>query len=78
MEVILLAIESVVTATVNLQLNAGVNQTTGRTISRTITAGRLDFGADGAKIMAVVGTMMPLLKYPIMRIQRRVVTQLEN
>ena len=36
------------------------------------------YGADGEKIMNIVGKLLPVLDYPLIRVERTEVTALEN
>ena len=73
-----MAIENAHRNTVNLRLNGGTRPGGGGMLVRTTPLGRLMHGADNAKIMSVIGALVPVLKHPLFRVEKTVVTILEN
>ena len=73
-----MAIESALSSRINLKLNAGVRQGTGGMIVRTMSLGKVVSQADAAKVMSVIGALVPVLSVPLFRIERQEVTVLEN
>jgi len=73
-----MAIENAHRSSVSLRLNAGVRAGTGGMIVRSCSLGRVVQGADAAKVMGVVGALLPVLEFPLFRVERTEVTILEN
>jgi len=73
-----MAIENAHRSSVALRLNAGVRESNGSMIVRSCSLGRVVSGADAAKVMSVVGALLPVLEHPLFRVERTEVTILEN
>ena len=72
------AIENAYKSAVSVKLDAGVNPSTGNTILKSCSLGKLVQGADADGIMSVVGALVPCLEHPLVRVERTEVTTLEN
>ena len=72
------AIENAYKSSVSLKLNAGTSPTTGNMIIKSCSLGQVTQGADGEKIMNIVEKLLPVLDYPLIRVERTEVTALEN
>ena len=73
-----MAIESAHRSSVSLKLNAGTLMGSGTMITKSCSLCKIVHGADKDKIMSVVGTMLPVLEYPLYRVERTEVTVIEN
>jgi len=71
-----MATEHMQSSTVNLRLNVGANDRGGMII-RAVSLGRLWGDADAAKILGVVGALLPVLEFPMFRVERRTTTVIE-
>lgn len=71
-------IENARRSSVSLKLNAGINPTTGNKIVKSCSLGNVVRDADKDSIMSVVETLLPVLDYPLERVERTEVTELEN
>jgi hypothetical protein len=69
--------ENAYRSSVSVKLNGGVNAVSGNTLVKSCSLGKLERGADGDKIMNVVGALLPVLDYPLVRVERTEVTLLE-
>ena len=63
---------------VSLKLNAGNNSETGKMIVKSVGLGKLTPSADAEKIMAVADLAAPVLKHPVVRVERTAVSVLEK
>ena len=73
-----MAIEHAYRSSVSLKLNAGTRESSGGMIVKSCSMGKVVHGADKDKIMSVVGTLLPVLEFPLFRVERTEVTILEN
>ena len=73
-----MAVENAHKSSVSLKLNAGVRESTGGTIVKNCSLGKVAHGADTGKVMSVVGALAPVLEHPLLRVERTEVTILEN
>jgi hypothetical protein len=73
-----MATERAYKSSVSVKLDAGVNSVTGNMIAKSCSLGKVAQGADKDKVMEVVGTLLPVLDYPLARVERTEVTVLEN
>ena len=78
MEVVFVAIENAHSSAVTLKVNAGVRQSTGGMIVKSVSLGKIMSGANKDKIMSVVGALLPVLEHPMFRVERRITTIIEN
>jgi len=62
---------------VSLKLNAGMN-TNGSIKRKSVSLGKIAWGATFAGVMDVIGALLPCLEYPLFLIERTQVTRLEN
>ncbi|MDR1376678.1 MAG: hypothetical protein LBJ22_04130 [Synergistaceae bacterium] len=63
---------------VSVKLNGGVSPVTGGMIVKSCSLGKIVQGADKDRIMSVVGALMPVLDYGLVRVERTEVTVLET
>ena len=73
-----MAIENAYSSKVTLKLNAGIRESSGGMIVKSISIGRIMHGAEVNKIMSVVGALAPVLLHPLFRVERQETTILEN
>ena len=62
---------------VSVKLNAG-KTVGGGTIVKSCSLGKVLAGADRTKVMNIVGLMLPVLEFPLVRVERTEVSTLEN
>jgi hypothetical protein len=72
-----MAVESVYKSSVSLKLNAGVGSS-GKMAVKSCPLGKVVHGADKDKIMSVAEALVPVLEHPLFRVERSVMTVLEN
>ena len=72
-----MAIESAYRSVVNLRLIGGYTGSGGM-VTRTVSLRNVLHGADKDKIMSVIGAMLPVLLYPMYRVERQEITVIEN
>ena len=65
-------------SSVSVKLDAGVNSVTGNMIVKSCPLGKVAQGADKDMVMDVVEVLLPVLDYPLARVERTEVTVLEN
>ena len=73
-----MAIENPLKSNCVLRVNAGTRPSNGAMITKTVSIGKVMAGADVGKIMAVVALMLPVIEYPLVRVERTEVTVIEN
>ena len=73
-----MAIESPYKSSVNLRLNAGIKQSTGGMIVKSMSLGKVMAGANAGKIMSVLGALVPVLEFPLYRVERVETSIIEN
>jgi hypothetical protein len=73
-----MAIERPYKSSVTVKLDAGVNSATGNMIVKNCSLGKVTQSADKDKVMEVVEALLPVLDYPLARVERTKVTVLEN
>ena len=72
-----MAIESAYSSAASLRLNAGMTATGSMKIVNVGLRGLLH-GADKDKIMSVVGTLLPVLTFPVYQVRRTEISIIEN
>ena len=63
---------------VALRLNIGTSPVTGGMLTRSVSLPNVVQSATAAKILLVVGALVSILIYPLVRTERTIVTRLEN
>jgi len=61
---------------VYLRLNAGTHGS-GAVIVRSVQLGRVANGAPAAKLLPITDALADVLEFPVIRVERRVITQIE-
>jgi hypothetical protein len=73
-----MAIETPHKSSVTVKLDAGVNPVTGNTIVRSCSLSKIVSAAPAAKVLAVVGALLPCLLHSLIRVERSEISVLEN
>ena len=73
-----MALDTVYKSSVSLKLNAGVSPTTGNMVLKSCSLGNVVYAADPDKIMSIVALALPVLAYPLNRVERTEVSTIEN
>ena len=73
-----MAVESVLRSAVSLKLNTGTRPGTCSMIVRTLSLGKVVPDCDAEKVMNTIGALIPVLKHPLLRVERTEVTQIES
>ena len=73
-----MATENAYRSSVSVKLNSGSREGTGSMIVKSCPLGKVIGGADKDKVMSVVGALLPVLEFPLFRVERTEVTVLEN
>jgi len=73
-----MAIESALSSSIRVRLNAGTRAGTGTMIVRTVQLGRMVAEAPADKVMSCVGALASILQHPLFRVERHEASILEN
>ncbi|MDR2528794.1 MAG: hypothetical protein LBD04_07250 [Synergistaceae bacterium] len=73
-----IVLDSVLKSAVSIKLNAGVGPTTGNTLIKSCSLGNVVYAANPDKIMNIVGLALPVLSYPLNRVERTEVSTINN
>jgi len=73
-----MAIENALRSAISLKLNAGTKPGGSGMLTKSCSLGKVMAGADKDKIMSVVGALLPVLVYPLYRVERTEVSVIEN
>jgi hypothetical protein len=70
-------VENAYRSGVSVKLNGGLSPVSGGMVVKSFSLGKVVQGADGDRIMNVVGALAPVLEYGLARVERTEVTVLE-
>ena len=72
-----MAMETALSSVVALRLNCGIRESTGTMITRTANIRNVDVEAEASDIFSVVVALAPVIGFPILNTERRIVSRIE-